>query len=481
MPSCSSTTCEQPAVYRRRHPERTVLYQVVQENLETWLAQRWEDDGEGRHVPVWVEREFHAFLDCGILARGFCRARCGNCGRDFVLAFSCKGRGICPSCNAKRMVQVGSHLADHVFPQVPVRQWVLSVPKRLRYFLHHDTELTGRVLRVFLRAVESKLRQCSPGAPSDARFGGVSFVQRFGSSLNHHIHYHSCLMDGVFSAEGDELRFHEATALSEADVDAGQQTVRNRVLALFARRAILTPEVCADMLEWEHGGGFSLDATIRVEAPDRPALERLVRYCARPAFARERLTWEEGGEQLIYELPKPGLDGSSAIRLSALELLDRLALLIPPPRTHRHRYCGVLAPNARLRAAVTAHAGLPLDPASDGAISDAPEAKTSPEPPASNSTASAASSLWAMLLARIYAVLPLVCTNCGHEMRIIAFITKPATIDRILTHIGEPTSPPTIAPARPPPYAQLELDQTPRYAVDTADPVPEIDLDQTNW
>lgn len=69
------------------------------------------------------------------------------------------------------MVEVAAHLADHVFPQLPVRQWVLSLPKRLRFFLHRDAELTGRVLRVFLRAVESKLKQCSPGVPADARFG----------------------------------------------------------------------------------------------------------------------------------------------------------------------------------------------------------------------------------------------------------------------------------------------------------------------
>lgn len=64
---------------------------------------------------------------------GFARARCPDCGHDFLVAFSCKGRGLCPSSNARRMTETAAHLVDHVFPPLPVRQWVLSVPKRLRW------------------------------------------------------------------------------------------------------------------------------------------------------------------------------------------------------------------------------------------------------------------------------------------------------------------------------------------------------------
>ena len=74
-------------------------------------------------------------------------------------------------------------------PQVPVRQWVLSLPKRLRYFLHHDPALIGPVLRFFLEAVEDWLKASSPGAPPDARFGVVTFVNRFGSALNANLHF----------------------------------------------------------------------------------------------------------------------------------------------------------------------------------------------------------------------------------------------------------------------------------------------------
>jgi hypothetical protein len=473
---------KQAAVYRRRHPEHTVLYRAIQEQLETWLERKCERN-EGSPVPAWVEREFRGFLDCGVLARGFARARCSDCGHDFLIAFSCKGRGVCPSCNTRRMVEVAAHLVDHVFPLVPVRQWVLSLPRRLRFFVYRDAELAGRVLRVFLRAVEVRLRQTSPGAPRDARFGGVTFVQRFGAALNAHLHYHCCLIDGVFSSDGDDLRFHSAVALTEADVVAVQELVRNRVLSLFVRRGLLASEAAADMSQWEHGSGFSLDATIRIAAHDRAGLERLLRYCARPAFARERLEWaDDKQEYLLYHLPRPWPDGQTVIRLDPLELLDRLAALIPPPRSHRHRYHGVLAPNARLRSAVTARAGLPVeagDTEQGTAESSEPDSATAaPEV----TVHPRCSSLWAALLARIYEVFPLVCPNCGSEMRIISFITRVDSIDRILSHIGETTTPPPIAPARAPPLWEFVLEQTPAHGLDTSDPVPEFEFDQrVSW
>jgi len=82
------------------------------------------------------------------------------------------------------------------------------------------------------------------------------------------------------------------------------------------------------------------------------------------------------------------------------------------------------------------------------------------------------------MLARIYEVFPLVCPNCGSEMRIISFITRLDSIERILSHIGEPTTPPPIAPARAPPLWEFVLDQTCAHDLVTSDPVPEFEFDQ---
>ena len=79
------------------------------------------------------------------------------------MAYSCKGRGVCPSCNTRRMVETAAHLTDHVFPRLPVRQWVLSVPKRLRYFMQRDGAVLNMVLRIFLHVVAQSLQAHSIG------------------------------------------------------------------------------------------------------------------------------------------------------------------------------------------------------------------------------------------------------------------------------------------------------------------------------
>jgi hypothetical protein len=103
-----------------------VLYRLVQQHAASFIAHT--EASTGAALPRFNKAEFDAFLECGILAHGFLRLRCGECGHDKLVAFSCKRRGFCPSCGARRMSQTAAHLVDHVIPHVPVRQWVLSLP-----------------------------------------------------------------------------------------------------------------------------------------------------------------------------------------------------------------------------------------------------------------------------------------------------------------------------------------------------------------
>ena len=100
-----------------------------------------------------------------------------------------------------------------------------------------------------------------------------------------------------------------------------------------------------------------------------------MRYCARPDFALESLR-EVDAEHLAYESVKPGPGGGVSLMLTPLELIERLAVLIPPLRRYHHRYYGALSPNASLRAKVTALASAnvatPVEPASEAAASAAP-------------------------------------------------------------------------------------------------------------
>ena len=123
-----------PSSYAPRDPSTTVLYHVVAAHLETFLASL-DADPDAKGLPTYVQREFYDYLQCGILAYGFVRLGCDTCHKELLLPFSCKRRGFCPSCAGRRTAQTAAHLVERVIPWVPTRQWVISVPVPLRYWM----------------------------------------------------------------------------------------------------------------------------------------------------------------------------------------------------------------------------------------------------------------------------------------------------------------------------------------------------------
>jgi hypothetical protein len=162
-------------VYRPRRPADTGLYPVVAQPLETYLYLARQGGLDFDAVPEPLEREFRKSLEYGILAYGFARTRCDECGHDFLVAFSCQGR-LCPSCNAHRRAETAAPLVDPVFPSLPVRHWVVSFPKGLRYFLKRDPAVLSAALHIVLRVIEQQGRACCPGAGANARIGGVRAI-----------------------------------------------------------------------------------------------------------------------------------------------------------------------------------------------------------------------------------------------------------------------------------------------------------------
>jgi len=141
-PLSRSTAHTGPATNAAR-PEDTTLYQVVQDHLDTFLAQVEQETGTG--LPQFATDEFSAFLECGILAHGFLRLRCGDCAHEKLVAFSYKRRGFCPACGTRRMAETAAPLVEHVIPHVPVRQWVVSFPITLRYLFASQPQMLSRL------------------------------------------------------------------------------------------------------------------------------------------------------------------------------------------------------------------------------------------------------------------------------------------------------------------------------------------------
>ncbi len=177
----------------------------------------------------------------------------------------------------------------------------------------------------------------------------------------------AALLHPALEATESGIIFHPTTGI---DVDTAfqvQATLRRRILRAFVGRGLLESFEAKEMLAYKHSG-FSVDAGVCTQAHDRAGRERLLRYCARPPFAMGRLRKE--GVELVYRCAKQRSESGSdkrgakidELHLTPLELIDRIAALVLPPRTHRHRHFGVLAPNSPLRAAVTAMAAAPEQP-----------------------------------------------------------------------------------------------------------------------
>ena len=171
-------------MYRPRDAEHTVLHQVVAEHLEAFLGAVAEA-GDGAGLPQFVEREFREFLLCGVYEAGVARFQCEGCAREHLVPFSCKGRGWCPSCGGRRMTGRAAHLVDAVLPWVPVRQWVLTMPYRLRYQMAWNHGLSRAVLRVYTRVLlDVYARGARAHGVPGGRTGSVTVMQRAGSGLN---------------------------------------------------------------------------------------------------------------------------------------------------------------------------------------------------------------------------------------------------------------------------------------------------------
>jgi hypothetical protein len=406
MAAASALYVAQPTgAYQPRDPAQSVLYHLVRDHFETFRSQAASlRDGEG--LPRFVEREFREFLTCGCLAAGFARFHCDACGHDRLLPFSCKGRGFCPSCGGRRMAERAAHLVDHVLPDVRVRQWVLSLPYRLRYLLAWDHDLCRAVVAVYVRAVLGFLRQrARRDGVVNSRSGAVAIIQRFGGAVNLNVHIHALVIDGVFAHDGEELRFHPACRLTRDDVAEVVAVIAQRIDRLLQRRGLaatleesgavdswadeapalaglaaasvqgliaLGPRAGARVARYgsspeeaapatlgpchAHVGGFDLHAGIVVRAGERERLENLCRYTLRPPIAQARLRVDPTGHVWIT-LRYQWADGTKHLRFEPVTLLERLAVLIPRPRVNLILYYGLLAPRARWRAAVVVSAG----------------------------------------------------------------------------------------------------------------------------
>jgi Putative transposase len=311
-------------------------------------------------------------------------------------------------------------------------------------------------------------------------------VQRFGSSgANLHPHLHALFADGVFVEQEGVVRFYPLSEPTMGELNAIAWTVCERTLARLRERGLwLDAEPGNDPLandqpmlaalagaslsgtllfgeagerpmrvfasvssgkscstgerKSNNGFGFDLDATVRVPEGNRERLERLARYMGRPSIAEDRVEQREDGRYCL-RFKRPWSNGTAAVVVSGIELVARLAALVPPPRMHLVRYFGVFAPRARLREEV-----VPVKTTTPQ-VADCPPgcphsgerfgASSASHPSFSQEDAKSRRRrmTWAQLLKRVFAIDVSICPRCGQQgMQQIGIITQPEVIRRMV-------------------------------------------------
>jgi hypothetical protein len=399
--------------------------------------------------PWFIDEEFRGFLRCGWLAGGFARFRCEGCSLDRLVPFSCKSRAVCPSCGGRRMAERATHLVDHVFPAVPVRQWVLTVPHRLRYMVAWDHDLCRAVVGVFMRAVLGWLRRRARVEQGIA--GGRS----------------GAVAGDPWTGEAPVL-----AGLAAASVQ-GRVALGPHAGGEVRRCGNFPDEPPLPVVRGPcHAAhdGFDLDAGVVVPARDRSRLEPVCRYALRPRIAHDRIRLTSEGDVLL-ELRHRWRDGTTHLRFHPLELLERLTSLTPRPRINLVLYYGVLAAHAawRPRLPRPGQSGDVAPPSATGSVLEAAAGEATATAPATSRPVDAAgrpgeNRLWAQLLQRTFGFDVLYCPRCGGRFRLLAVIDAGAVARCILQHLGLPADVPQPRPARAPPvtvgtrHVEFDLD-----------------------
>lgn len=386
------------------------------------------------------------------------------------------------------MSETAAHLVDHVLPHKNVRQWVLTFPVPIRLCLAVRPKVMARALEIAHLVIGQYYRKKAGLTAKSGKSGAVTLIQRFGGSLNLNIHFHQLFVDGCYELNdkkepvdfwvaapptvkeieevltkiihkltkhlerqkiiirddeegGFQMPIPDEDTLSK--LQAGSVTYRFATGKSKGKKAIVLKSVTDNDHAASKGlvakhSGFSLHAGVATKAHERDKLEKICRYIARPAVAEERLSTDEQGN-VIYKFKKPWDDGTTAMKLTPMELMERLVALVPRPRVHLTRYHGVLGPHYKHRRQI-----VPKPPELKLVQENQTKEPQQLELKKKNIP-------WARLLARVFSIDVETCSKCGGRMKIIAAIEDPKVIRKILEHLGLPTKPPPLYPARGPP------------------------------
>lgn len=391
--------------YSRRDPTQQLLYRIVyhyRQQLEHCWSERFE------HVYGCLRDEalqaFDEFLNCGILLHGCARAVCEKCNHSELIAFSCKQRCICVSCDAKRALLFGEHLHQNVLLEYPHVHQVFSLPKMLRPRFKFDRS----ILHLLFHAAWDSWKELIDDALPGCTPAGVMSLHTAGDLLQWHPHIHAVTLYGGINDSGN------FRPLDSVDTDYLTSCFSRNMLDALLQAEQIDQATVALIRSWEHSG-FHTFVGQPIAADDADARQFISRYQKKSAISNSRLELIEDGDIPIVRIHKDTADAQAQRDLDPLEFLAELAQHVPARREQTVRYMGKYS--ARSRGAKR----LALD--TPGPL---PETDPPPKP----------SSAWARCIKQVFEIDPLTCKKCGGKMKIKAFITDTREITRIADNLG---------------------------------------------
>lgn len=398
-------------VYKPRKPSESDYFKCVESHFEE-LEMLWDERYE-KQYGFWrpyVKDVILKYLDCGDLHCGFARIKCKDCGHEYLLGYSCKRRNFCPSCHQKRVIEFGEHLCENVLKQVPHRQWVFSLPKRLRIYFMFDRTLLKKLCLCAWNVLSSYLIQSIPH--DDTTPAAIVSIHTFGDFQNFHPHLHILAPDGCFREDGS---FTLSPTPSPSDLE---EPFRQEVFKMLKKEGKINDFIIENMMSWHHSG-FNVYCGAPIWPHDEEGMEKLARYVVRAAFSKERMTYipaqisDDGVAKVIYK----SKDGKETKTFNALDWLAQLTTHIPDKNEQTVRYYGFYSNKMR---------GQRKKRNEDSVIPNVIESELSSKSFRKN---------WARLIQKIYKTDPLICPKCNGSMRILSFIEQDEVIEKILKHL----------------------------------------------
>ena len=284
--------------YRPRDHEASPFFKIVRDHFDEFervYPQQFQVR-YGFWRPV-IRSSIDKFLKCGDIKEGFARVRCPDCKEEFFVAFSCRQRSCCPSCDQKRALLLAHRLKDEVLASVPHRQWVFTIPKRLRVYFRYDRSLLGQLCRAAYDTVCEVFKLEIDGDCGIPAMVGA--VQTFGDLINWHSHVHTIVAEGVFTDTGHFVHIPDVWR------HCAIQIWQRRVFDLLLDNHKIDMDVVANMRGWKHSG-FGVNNSVRIEAGDLDGMQRLIEYISRCPFSLARMVSLTDEGKVLYRAAHPG-------------------------------------------------------------------------------------------------------------------------------------------------------------------------------